>query len=297
MSRFSSFIAELRPEVDAALDRLLPPVEAEPVRLHDAMRYCIFAGGKRFRPAMLTLGGEIYRAPRELLLGPAAAMEMIHTFSLVHDDLPALDDDGLRRGKQTVHLRFDEATAILAGDALLNQAIYCLSREPADADAAVRCRGIEMAAEAVGSFGMIGGQAADIEAEREWPADPVSALETVHRRKTGQLLVLSLCLGGLYAGAGEPELALLRELGKRIGVLFQIGDDILDVEGESAELGKTAGKDQAAGKLTYPALFGLEESRRRLSLQAEETLALIESFPSRQEVLLDLVRYLLERDH
>jgi geranylgeranyl diphosphate synthase type II len=260
------------------------------------MRYSVFAGGKRIRPGLVVLAGEVYGAPRRLLLPAAAAMEMIHTFSLVHDDLPALDDDDLRRGRPTLHRQFDEALAILAGDALLNQALLCLAREPSDVAGALRARAVEAAGEAVGSTGMIGGQVLDIEAERRWPEQPAAALERIHRRKTGCLLVASLVLGGIYAEVGETEERLLRRLGEALGLLFQIGDDLLDVEGSTATLGKTAGKDAAAQKLTYPGLFGVDESRRRLTAAAEQALELACELPRRQDVVRSLVRYLGERD-
>jgi geranylgeranyl pyrophosphate synthase len=296
VAEFVEFLADLRPQVERALDRLLPAESEPPSRLHAAMRYSVFAGGKRVRPGLVVLGGEAYGAPREILLPAAAAMEMIHTFSLVHDDLPALDDDDLRRGRPTVHKQFDEALAILAGDALLNQALLCLAREPESVPGAVRARAVAVAAEAVGSTGMIGGQVADLEAERQWPADPAAALEHIHRRKTGCLLVASLALGGIYAGVGAAAEELLRRLGAVLGLLFQIGDDLLDVEGNTETLGKTAGKDAAARKLTYPGLYGIEESRRRLGACAEEALDLARALPARQDTVCSLIRYLGERD-
>ncbi|HEX2466224.1 MAG TPA: farnesyl diphosphate synthase [Thermoanaerobaculia bacterium] len=296
MAEFVEFLADLRPEVERALDRLLPAESARPARLHAAMRYSVFAGGKRVRPALVVLGGEIYGAPRETLLPAAAAMEMIHTFSLVHDDLPALDDDDLRRGRPTVHKQFDEALAILAGDALLNHALLCLAREPASAPPAVRARAVAVAGESVGSTGMIGGQVADLEAEQRWPDDPAGALEWIHRRKTGCLLEASLVLGGIYAEVSEPEERRLRRLGAALGLLFQIGDDLLDVLGSTEELGKTAGKDAAARKLTYPGLYGVDESRRRLRGVAAEALELACELPRRQDTLRSLIHYLGERD-
>ena len=296
MAEFVDVLATLRPEVERALDRLLPAEATDPSRLHAAMRYSVFAGGKRVRPGLVVLAGEAYGAPRDRLLPAAAAMEMIHTFSLVHDDLPALDDDDLRRGRPTVHKQFDEALAILAGDALLNQALLCLAREPAQATGETRARAVQAAAESVASTGMIGGQVLDLEAERQWPDDPAEALERIHRRKTGCLLVASLVLGGIYAGVGAAEDRLLRRLGESLGLLFQIGDDLLDVVGTTATLGKTAGKDAAARKLTYPGLFGIDETRRRLAAAAEEALDLACALPRRQDTVRSLVRYLGERD-
>jgi geranylgeranyl diphosphate synthase type II len=296
VTAFLDYLAELRPQVDRTLDRLLPTESQPPALLHSAMRYSVFGGGKRIRPALVALGGEVYGAPLESLLPAAAAMEMIHTFSLVHDDLPALDDDDLRRGRPTVHRRFDEAIAILAGDALLNCALTCLALEPASAPGAVRARAVAVAGHAVGSQGMIGGQVADLEAERSWPENPEQALESIHRRKTGSLLVASLLLGGVHAEAAEDALELLARLGEALGLLFQIGDDLLDVEGDSAALGKTAGKDAAAHKLTYPGLYGVAESRRRLGLVAAEARELAAALPRRRETVLSMIGYLGERD-
>jgi geranylgeranyl diphosphate synthase type II len=297
VSEFVEFLARLRPAVERSLDRLLPAEGEDPQRLHAAMRYSVFAGGKRIRPALVVLGGEAFGAARDLLLPAAAAMEMIHTFSLVHDDLPALDDDDLRRGRPTVHKQFDEALAILAGDALLNHALLVLARSPSEVRGELRARAVEVAAAAVGTTGMIGGQVADIEAENDWPDDPAGALERIHRRKTGALLVASLALGGVYAEVDERGAALLERLGDALGLLFQIGDDVLDVVATSAELGKTAGKDAAARKLTYPGLYGVDESRRRLNAVGEEAHALAGELPPvHRDTVHSLVRYLCERD-
>jgi geranylgeranyl diphosphate synthase type II len=296
VAEFVEFLADLRPAVERALDRLLPPASDDPPRLNAAMRYSVFAGGKRVRPALVVLGAEAFGAPRERALPAAAAMEMIHTFSLVHDDLPALDNDDLRRGRPTLHKRYDEALAILAGDALLNQALLVLAREPRDVAGEMRARAVAVAADAVGTGGMIGGQVADLEAERSWPEHPEAALDNIHRRKTGALLVASLALGGIYAAVDDLGAALLQRLGEVLGLLFQIGDDVLDVVATSAELGKTAGKDAAAHKLTYPGLFGIEESRRRLGELAQEGLALAAALPHHQDTVRSLVHYLCERD-
>lgn len=266
------YLAAVRGEVDATLDRLLPPATLAPERLHEAMRYAVFAGGKRIRPVLVVLAGELLGAPRERLLPGAAALELIHTYSLVHDDLPALDDDDLRRGRPTVHRQFDEATAVLVGDALLTLGLTVLASESTDlaADLSIDLRraATQLVGQAIGSFGMIGGQADDLAAEAAWPADPVAALERIHRRKTGALLAAAVRLGGLCAGAEGELAARLERFGEALGLMFQIADDILDVEGSSAELGKTAGKDAAHRKLTYPAVHGLAESHRRLAALA-----------------------------
>ena len=224
-------------------------------------------------------------------------MEMIHTFSLVHDDLPALDDDDLRRGQASLHKAYDEALAILAGDALLNLGLLCVAGQPTSTPPAVRTRATEIVGEAVGTDGMIGGQMADLEAEANWPENPEDALESIHRRKTGALLTASLRLGGVYAEVDESADRFLQQLGDGLGLLFQIGDDILDVVGKAEALGKTAGKDADSRKLTYPGLFGLEESRRRLAAVEEESLDLCASLPDQRELFESLVRYLGDRDH
>ena len=292
---FRSWLAALRPEVDAALDRLLPPAAAPPARLHAAMRYSVFAGGKRVRPALGVLAAETWGAGRAEVLPAAAALELIHTYSLVHDDLPALDDDDLRRGRPTVHRQYDEATAILAGDALLTLGLTVLAREPATAPEATRRAAVELVGEAIGTAGMIGGQMEDLEAERAWPDDAAAALESIHRGKTGALLTASVRLGGLLGGAGGDGMALLGTLGARLGLMFQIADDVLDVEGSAEELGKTAGKDAAHRKLTFPGLYGLDESRRRLAALHAEAVELAAGLPASRELWRGLLDYLVAR--
>ncbi len=293
---FRAFAAALHPEIEAALDELLPAAGAPPARLHAAMRYSVFAGGKRIRPALAVLAGETYGAGRADLLPGAAALELIHTFSLVHDDLPALDDDDLRRGRPTVHREFDEATAVLVGDALLNLGLAIIAGRPDGAPAERRLRALSVVAEAVGTDGMIGGQMADLEAEEHWPEDAGTALESIHRRKTGALLAAALRLGGITAGAGDLEDARLAALGHQLGLMFQIADDILDVEGTPDILGKSARKDLAARKLTYPALHGLDRSRRMLAAVRDEALAGVADLPAGREMFVSLVDYLSRRD-
>jgi geranylgeranyl diphosphate synthase type II len=261
------------------------------------MRYCVFAGGKRVRPTLAVLAGETWGAGREVLLAPACALELIHTYSLVHDDLPALDDDDLRRGRPTAHREFDEATAILAGDALLALGLTLLAERPARLAGAWRARAVALVGTALGSGGTIGGEMADLEAERRWPADAPAALEWIHRRKTGALLAAAVRLGGLYAGAGEEEDRRLAELGERLGLMFQIGDDILDVEGSAGSLGKAVGKDARASKLTYPGLHGLSESKRRLARLREEAARSASSLPLAGGLFPALIDYLARRDH
>ncbi|MEO1365999.1 MAG: polyprenyl synthetase family protein [Acidobacteriota bacterium] len=294
---FLHFLDEIRPRVDATLDRLVPAADVVPGRLHEAMRYSLLGGGKRIRPALVVLAGDVLGVDREHALVGGGALEMIHTYSLIHDDLPALDNDDLRRGRETSHRRFDEATAILAGDALLTLGLTTLAARPADIDPESRRRAVEMVGARIGTLGMIGGQVEDLEAEKEWPADPEATLERIHRRKTGELIVACLHLAGLYAAAPPSTLAQLLDLGERLGLLFQIGDDILDVEGTSGTLGKTAGKDAAADKLTYPGLFGLGRAKRLLERTRDEALDVCDALPERGGLFPSLIRYLSTRQH
>ncbi|MEZ5333545.1 MAG: polyprenyl synthetase family protein [Thermoanaerobaculia bacterium] len=296
MSSFADASRELRPVVDAELDRLLPPADARPARLHEAMRYSVFAGGKRVRPLLVLLAGGCWNADRALLLPGAAAVELIHTFSLVHDDLPALDDDDLRRGRLTAHRQYDEATAVLVGDGLLALGLQVLAERPASLPADRRLAAVSMVAAAVGTAGMIGGQMDDVLAEDDWPEEPAAALESIHARKTGALLTACLRLGGLYAGCSPAEDHLLTSLGADLGLMFQIADDILDIEGSAEQIGKSARKDVEARKLTYPALHGLEASRRVLDAVRLRALERVERLPAGREVFASLVDYLSRRD-
>ncbi|MEM6454132.1 MAG: polyprenyl synthetase family protein [Acidobacteriota bacterium] len=293
---FTDFLRAARAPIDDALDALLPGAEQAPGRLHEAVRYSVFAGGKRVRPALVLLTGDALRVPHSQLLPGAAALEMIHTYSLVHDDLPALDNDDLRRGRPTCHRQYDEATAILVGDTLLTLGLTTLAAQPADVEPARRQQATAMVGEAIGSLGMIGGQVADLEATHgAWPDDPAAALESIHRRKTGALLAACVRLAGIYAGRG-PDDARLVALGDALGLLFQIGDDILDVEGSDAALGKTAGKDAAAHKLTYPALHGLDASKALLRATAARARDAADGLPEGPGLFPSLIDFLVTRD-
>ncbi len=299
MSDFLGFLDSARPEIDDALDRLVPSATDRPARLHEAMRYSVFAGGKRVRPALVLLTGEALGAPRDALLVGGAALEMIHTYSLIHDDLPALDDDDLRRGKPTAHRKFDEATAILAGDALLTLGLTTLAAAPESIDSAKRQRACALVGRAIGSLGMIGGQVDDLAAENAWPEDTADAadlLESIHRRKTGELLNVSLRLAGVYSGVAGDIDRKLEDLGDAIGLLFQIGDDVIDVEGTDEQLGKTAGKDADVKKLTYPGLFGLAAAKERLETVRARAHDLARSLPSGPGHFPSLIDYLATRD-
>ena len=278
---------------DIALDRLIPLETQHPESIHKAMRHSVFAGGKRLRPVLCIeagrmVAGSIPAGIEEL----GAALEMLHTYSLIHDDLPALDNDDLRRGRPTCHKVFGEAIAILAGDALQTQAYEVLSRLKCPAEARVRI--IEEIARGTGTVdGMIGGQVVDLEAERAKPN--AQMLEYIHRAKTAALITASLVGGGLYAGAKDREVASLRAFGQSVGLAFQIVDDVLDVTQSSEQLGKTAGKDTAAEKVTYPALFGVEESTRKADELVSAAFAELNSFGERAETLRELARFLVER--
>ena len=293
---FLDFLAAARPAIDAELERTLPGADLPPGRLHAALRYSVFAGGKRLRPTLVLAAGEAFGAPRALLLPGAAAVEMIHTYSLIHDDLPALDDDDLRRGRPTLHRQFDEATAILAGDALLTLGLTRLAAAPEGVDGGVRARAAALVGAAIGTGGMIGGQVEDLEAEHTWPTDAAAALERIHRGKTGALLVASLRLGGVYAGVDPETDARLAAYGERIGLMFQIADDILDVLGDARALGKTPGKDARAEKLTWPGLHGLAASRAKLAELGREAVERAAGLPDRGGIFTALAEYLSSRD-
>jgi len=278
---------------DAALERLLPPASEHPSVIHQAMRHSVFAGGKRLRPILAMEGarlvaGNLPDGIEEL----GAALEMLHTYSLIHDDLPALDNDDLRRGQPTCHKAFGEAMAILAGDALQTRAYEVLARLKCAAERRVRI--IEEIAHATGTIeGMIGGQVMDLEAEHT-RAD-AATLEYIHRSKTAALITACVVTGGIYGGASEDEVAKLRQFGRAVGVAFQIADDVLDVTQSSEQLGKTAGKDVTSEKVTYPALFGIEESLRKADSLVDSGCAALDSFGRRGETLKALARFLVER--
>ncbi len=270
------FLSRWRERVDGALDDLLPSDSTWPATLHRAMRYSVMAGGKRLRPVLALAAANGCGGDLEAILPAACGIEMIHTYSLIHDDLPALDDDDWRRGVPTCHKQFGEATAILAGDALLTHGLECFSVHPSDPRYdGVRARTAAAVAAAIGTRGMIGGQMEDIEAERESPTGDrsLARLERIHAHKTGALIRASLAVGGILSFADDAVLALLDRYGQALGLAFQIKDDLLDVESTREELGKAAGKDSAHGKMTFPGLLGIEESRRRLAGTIDDAAA------------------------
>jgi len=263
----AAFLEASRARVDEALERYLPTPPACPAIMAEAMRYSVFAGGKRFRPILTLAAAEATaRDTIDLALPAACAIEMIHTYSLIHDDLPAMDDDTLRRGRPTLHVVYGDGIAILAGDGLHAEAFALLAREPSDETLAARkLRVVQMVGDAAGAAGMVGGQAIDLQAGGQTRGArvelDVDGLRVMHARKTGALIRAAATSGAIMAGADEDRIRAVDAYAAELGLAFQIVDDILDVEGEAAALGKTAGKDAASAKPTYPALFGLDRSR------------------------------------
>jgi geranylgeranyl diphosphate synthase type II len=278
------YLRARRDDVDQALARALPGAAGRLATIRDAMRYSLFAGGKRIRPILALTAAEAV-APGEpsavaLAMPAACAIEMIHTYSLIHDDLPAMDNDTLRRGKPTLHVVYGEGLAILAGDGLLAEAFALLAREPADTDrpdlAARKLAAIRRIAEAAGSSGMVGGQAIDLQAAghgHDGAALDAESLKDMHARKTGALIRAAAVTGAIMAGAARDRVDAIDAYASWLGLAFQIVDDVLDVEGEGADLGKTIGKDAAADKPTYPALFGLDDSKRQARQAADAAVA------------------------
>jgi geranylgeranyl diphosphate synthase, type II len=287
-------LEEGRKLTDAALERLLPGPNTRPTSIHQAMRHSVFAGGKRIRPILCmetgrAVAGSLPPGIEEL----GAALEMLHTYSLIHDDLPALDNDDLRRGRPTCHKVYGEAIAILAGDALQTQAYEVLSQLQCPAEARVKI--IQEIARGTGTVnGMIGGQVVDLAAERTKP--DAETLEYIHRSKTAALITASVVTGGIFANADDKQVESLRRFGQAMGLAFQIVDDILDVTQTSQQLGKTAGKDIASEKATYPALFGLEESRKKAQALLEDAHQDVQNLGPSGETLKGLARFLIERE-
>jgi geranylgeranyl diphosphate synthase type II len=287
-----------REVADLALEQLLPAANQHPTSIHQAMRHSVFAGGKRLRPILCMEAGRTISA-KSLAGGlpkgieqVGAALEMLHTYSLIHDDLPALDNDDLRRGRPTSHKVFGEAIAILAGDALQTQAYEVLAQLNCSAEARVAI--IREIAHGTGTIdGMIGGQVVDLEAEHKRP--DLATLDYIHRSKTAALITASVVSGGIYANGSSADIARLRTYGQSIGLAFQIVDDVLDLTQSSEQLGKTAGKDVAAEKTTYPALFGIEESLRKADALVDQACAELNEYGESASTLKDLAHFLVER--
>jgi geranylgeranyl diphosphate synthase type II len=295
-----SLIQEGAELTDRALEALLPSAETVPASIHGAMRHSTFAGGKRLRPvlamqAAVAVAGKLPEGPVSTGIAHlGAALEMIHTYSLIHDDLPALDNDDLRRGKPTCHVVFGEAIAILAGDALQTRAFEVLANLPVAAEAVVQI--MRLVSNAIGTVdGMIGGQVLDIESEHSKPTPEL--VEAIHRAKTGALIRVSVVAGGVYAGATAAEVAALDTFGRKAGLAFQIVDDVLDMTVDSTQLGKTAGKDLAVEKATWPAVYGIEQSKRDAATLIEEAFVALAPFGSRADGLKSVAQYLVERQN
>ncbi len=290
--KLPSFFEEDLELVDAALQRMLPVSGTPPTSIHEAMRYSVFAGGKRIRPILCLEAARIFSAEVSPALHPACAIEFIHTYSLIHDDLPALDNDDLRRGKPTCHKKFGEAIAILAGDALLTLAFETIGVTPVEAELRVKML-VEVAASAGTVNGMVGGQVADLEAEGQRVGP--ETLEYIHRSKTAALIRAAITAGAICGGAADADVARLRHFGETIGWAFQVTDDILDVEESSAALGKTAGKDIAQQKATYPAVFGLKRSHEIASELSTKAIADLAPYSERDARLREIAEFLVHR--
>jgi geranylgeranyl diphosphate synthase type II len=296
------FLAARRAQIDRVLDEHLPSADTPPQSIHQAMRYAVLGGGKRIRPILAIAAAESCGADPSPLLQHFASLELIHTYSLVHDDLPALDNDDYRRGRKTTHVMFGEALGILTGDALLTEAFAWLAKPVVDP--ARQLRAIVEVASAIDSKGMIGGQVADLEGVAAGFSPPIGGLkaaatladlEFIHTNKTGKLITASVLLGGLLGNATDAQLDALRRFGQAVGLAFQIVDDLLDQEQTSEQLGKTAGKDAAQGKLTYPALMGADAARQRVAdllREATENAAMI---AGPVNYLAPIARYICER--
>jgi len=288
-----TYLAERKQWVEQALERYLP-VEGEwPARLHESMLYSIRAGGKRLRPILAIAACEAVGASVERVIPVAAALEMIHTYSLIHDDLPAMDDDELRRGKPTNHKIYGEAMAILAGDALLTEAFRVMSRHRhPEVEPHVLMEVIGAIADASGSKGMAGGQVVDLESEKKKISLP--ELERLHRHKTGRLIRVSVEAGARLGGGSSGQVEALGLYGEKIGLAFQIADDVLDIEG-GAEIGKDVGSDLAREKSTYPSLLGIDQSKNLARKLSDEATELLKNFDQRAEPLREIARYVVQR--
>ncbi len=289
----SQYLDEQRALIDQELDLLLPPEDTFPQSIHKAMRYSVFAGGKRLRPILCVEAGRLLGSDGRSLLRIASTLELVHTYSLIHDDLPALDNDDLRRGKPTCHRAFGESTAILTGDALLTLTYEVLA-EPGLTSAECQLQIINELAHATGTReGMVAGQVLDLETTNQ--AVDAATLELIHSAKTGAFLCAAVRCGAIFAGATETDLERITTYGRKIGLAFQIADDLLDVLGSSDTLGKTAGKDDEQCKATYPALYGIEESRRKATQLIQEACESLEPYGKAASKLQELAYFLIER--
>ena len=289
------YLQEKEDIVNKALDTLLPKEDEFPQRLHKAMRYSVFAGGKRIRPILVIAAAEVFGKTAANVINIACAIELIHTYSLIHDDLPAIDNDDLRRGLPTNHKGFGEAIALLAGDALLTKGFQIMSQPSgvSGQQSALILKSIHEIAKAAGSTGMVGGQVVDIESEGKEVAFPV--LEYIHIHKTGELILASVKAGAILAGAENKELETITRYGEAIGLAFQIADDIIDVEGNKEDVGKNIGGDAKKGKVTYPSILGVDESRKRARELVDMAITALKDFDRKAEPLREIARYIVER--
>ncbi len=291
----NEFFINCAKTIDKKLDGLVPSEKIAPKNLHKAMRWSLFAGGKRFRPALLIAVGTTFGAEIESLLRTAAAIEMIHTYSLIHDDLPSMDNDNLRRGRETCHIKFDEATAILAGDALQNLAFQTIA-EDENLTPEIRVRLISEIANASGTpDGMVGGQQMDLEAEGNGKNISIGKLERIHRNKTGAMISVSAKAGAIISEAKKEEIEAITTYAAQIGLLFQITDDLLDVTQTTETLGKTAGKDVSAEKATYPAFYGLEQTQNLAENIYQKACRELKKIDKETSLLIELAEFILHR--
>jgi geranylgeranyl pyrophosphate synthase len=287
------YLSSTRAVIDTELDRRIPKETEEPAHLHRAIRWSVFAGGKRFRPALVLAVGETFGEPTEPLLKTACAFEMIHTYSLIHDDLPSMDDDDLRRGRPTCHVKFGEATAILAGDALQALAFQTIA-EDENLSTEIRMRVIAELARAAGTpVGMVSGQARDLEGESQ--TIDAAALEQIHLQKTGALICAAARCGAIIGGPSEDELRAITDYGRNLGLLFQITDDLLDVTASASAMGKTPGKDARARKATYPAIHGVEATRRQVEIARDSACDAAGRINRPTKLLISIVELIADR--
>jgi geranylgeranyl diphosphate synthase type II len=290
----TEYLSERRKMVEEALSRLLPSVEDTPSHLHEAIRYSVLAPGKRLRPILVMAGAEAVGGDARLVIPTACALECIHAFSLIHDDLPCMDDDEYRRGRLTNHKVYGEAHALLAGDALLALAFELIAHNADCFPAEKVVEAVGMIARASGTWGMVGGQVVDIESEGKEIS--TGTLHYIHAHKTGALLTASVVSGASLCGANSAQKQALLKYGQSIGLAFQIADDILDVVGDEEKIGKPVGSDEKQNKATYPRIFGLEESKLRAQQELEHSLGALRDFDEKAEPLRAIARYIVERD-
>ena len=293
MQRLESALGEAADAVNRTLDRLVPPVDGAERRVVEAMRYALMGGGKRIRPFLVLNSARLFDVPEIGALRTAAAIEMIHSYSLVHDDLPAMDNADLRRGRPSVHRQFDEATAILAGDGLLTQAFEVLADEETHANPLVRAELVLALAQAAGAAGMVGGQMIDLEAQHA--KLDLEAITKLQRLKTGAIIRFSCEAGAILASAPPKERRALQLYAEDLGLAFQIADDLLDVESSAAVTGKPVGQDQAAGKATFVAVLGVDEARRRAKAIADRAASRLVDFAERADLLCDMAQFVVSR--